>query len=89
MAAEVRALRERTDRLESAWHSAEERAARPPVLDEETLIAAVGEETASILRAARTAAGDLRARAAEEAERIVADAQARAAEIRARGGGGA
>ncbi len=87
VAAEVRSLRERIEHLESAWHSAEERAARPPVLDEETLIVAVGEETASILRAARTAASDLRTRATEDAERIVADAQARAdrASIRGRG----
>ena len=82
VATEVRSLRDRIDRLESAWHSAEERAARPPVLDEETLIVAVGEETASILRAARTAASDLRSRASEDAQRIVADAQARAAELR-------
>jgi DivIVA domain-containing protein len=82
LATEVRSLRDQTDRLESAWHSAEERAARPPVLDEETLIVAVGEETASILRAARTAASDLRSRASEDAQRIVADAQARAAELR-------
>ncbi len=82
VATEVRSLRDRIDRLESAWHSAEERAARPPVLDEETLIVAVGEETASILRAARTAASDVRSRASEDAQRIVADAQARAAELR-------
>ncbi len=82
LAAEVRSLRDRNQHLESAWHSAEERAARPPVLDEEALIVAVGEETASILRAARAAAGDLRARATEDAERIVADARARSAELR-------
>jgi DivIVA domain-containing protein len=82
VAAEVRAYRERTERLESAWHSAEERAARPPVLDEDTLMAAVGDETATILRAARAAAADLRTRAAAEAERIVADAETQAAQVR-------
>ncbi len=82
VAAEVRSLRDRNQHLESAWHSAEERAARPPVLDEEALIVAVGEETASILRAARAAASDLRARATDDAERIVADAQARSTELR-------
>src|ERR1700733_11823518 len=81
VATEVRALRDRTDHLESAWHSAEERAARPPVLDEDTLMAAVGEEKASILRAARGAAADLRARAVQETERMIADAEARAQEI--------
>ncbi|HUE59569.1 MAG TPA: DivIVA domain-containing protein, partial [Acidimicrobiales bacterium] len=75
LAVEVRALRERAEQLESAWRSAEERAARPPVLDEETLMAAVGEETASILRSARAAAHDLRDRAAEESELALASAR--------------
>jgi len=79
----VRALGERADQLESAWHSAEERAARPPVLDEDTLMAAVGEETASILRAARATAADLRNRATQDADRIIADADERSARIRA------
>jgi DivIVA domain-containing protein len=83
VAAEVRAYRERTERLESAWHSAEERAARPPVLDEDTLMAAVGDETATILRAARAAAADVRTRAATDAERILSEAEAQAAQIRA------
>jgi DivIVA domain-containing protein len=83
VATEVRALRDRANQLESAWHSAEERAARPPVLDEDTLMAAVGEETASILRAARSAAADLRNRAAQDAERIMGEAEARAGEVRA------
>jgi DivIVA domain-containing protein len=83
VAAEVRAYRERTERLESAWHSAEERAARPPVLDEDTLMAAVGDETATILRAARAAAADVRTRAAADAERIMAEAEAQATQVRA------
>ncbi len=81
VAAEIRTLRERTTHLESAWHSAEERAARPPVLDEDTLMSAVGEETASILRTARAAAADLKTKAAEEAEKTLTDANARAEEI--------
>ncbi|HUJ64871.1 MAG TPA: DivIVA domain-containing protein [Acidimicrobiales bacterium] len=81
VASEIRALRDRNANLESAWHSAEERAARPPVLDEDTLMSAVGEETAAILRTARQAAADLRARAAEDAERTLTDANARAEEI--------
>jgi DivIVA domain-containing protein len=81
VAAEIRTLRERTSHLESAWHSAEERAARPPVLDEDTLMSAVGEETAAILRTARAAATDLKTKAAEEAERTLTDANARAGEI--------
>jgi DivIVA domain-containing protein len=83
VAGEVRAYRDRTERLESAWHSAEERAARPPVLDEDTLMAAVGDETATILRAARAAAADVRTRAATDAERIVSEAEAQATQVRA------
>jgi DivIVA domain-containing protein len=78
VANELRAWRERAAELESAWHSAEERAARPPVLDEDTLMAAVGEETAAILRTARAAATELRTKAAEETERSVGGARAEA-----------
>lgn len=70
LATEIRSLREQVERLESQWRSAEERAARPPVLDEETLMAAVGDETAAILRTARASAADLRNKAAEEADRV-------------------
>lgn len=83
IAAEVRALRERAEQLESAWRSAEERAARPPVLDEETLMVAVGEETASILRSARAAASEMKAKAAEESERILSAAEEQADRVRA------
>jgi DivIVA domain-containing protein len=82
VASEIRYLRDHTEQLESAWHSAEERAARPPVLDEDTLMAAVGEETASILRSARAAASDLRSKAAEESEKALADAHSQADKIR-------
>ena len=75
LSAEVRSLREQVESLESNWRSAEERAARPPVLDEETLMAAVGEETAAILRTARASAADLRTKAAEDADRIRAEAE--------------
>lgn len=81
LAAEIQDLRERARQLESAWRSAEERAARPPVLDEDTLMAAVGEETASILRSARAAAADLRSRAADDAEKAIAEARAEAERI--------
>jgi hypothetical protein len=87
VAADVKAWRERAEHLESVWRSAEERAARPPVLDEEALIDAVGDETANVLRTARAAAAELRAKAATdaeeritvsraEAERLVAEARA-------------
>jgi DivIVA domain-containing protein len=83
LAAELQAWRQRAEEFESAWHSAEERAARPPVLDEDTLMAAVGDETASILRTARAAAADLRTKAAEEAERVLAEARSAAESLRA------
>ena len=70
LSTEIRSLREQIEQLESNWRSAEERAARPPVLDEETLMAAVGEETAAILRTARATAAELRKKAADDAERI-------------------
>jgi len=82
LATEVRALRDRNVHLESAWHSAEERAARPPVLDEDTLMAAVGEETATILRTARAAAADLKTKAAADCDKALADANAHAAALR-------
>ena len=75
LAAEVRSLREQVETMESNWRSAEERAARPPVLDEETLMSAVGEETAAILRTARASAAELRTKAAEDADRVRAEAQ--------------
>src|SRR6516225_12495448 len=78
VAAEVRSLRERVEQLDSAWHSAEERAARPPVIDEDMLMSAVGEETAAILRTARAAASEMRTKAAEDADRMVGDATAEA-----------
>src|SRR5579875_952668 len=78
---EMRAWRERAEQLESAWHSAEERAARPPVLDEDTLMSAVGEETASILRSARAAATDMRTKAAEESERLLTEARSEAEQL--------
>ena len=82
MATEVRALRDRNVHLESAWHSAEERAARPPVLDEDTLMAAVGEETATILRTARAAAADLKTKAAADCDKALAEANAHAETLR-------
>ena len=83
IAAEVKALRERAEQLESAWRSAEERAARPPVLDEDTLMAAVGEETASILRSARAAAADMKSKAAVESEHALSASHEEADRIRA------
>ena len=80
VSAEIKSLREQVENLESNWRSAEERAARPPVLDEETLMAAVGEETAAILRTARASAAELRNKAADDADRIRQEADGLLAE---------
>jgi DivIVA domain-containing protein len=57
----------------------------PPVveLDEDTVTQLVGEETARVLRTAREAAGEMRARAAEHLQRVVGDAESEASRIRA------
>ncbi|HET9691532.1 MAG TPA: DivIVA domain-containing protein [Acidimicrobiales bacterium] len=51
-------------------------------LDLDEVVALVGEETASVLRAARSAAVDLRRRAEAEAERIVGDARQASSSMR-------
>ncbi len=71
---EVQTLRGRIEELDRLRNDAEDRAAHP-VLDEDVLMEAVGEETAAILRSARAAAGDMRQRAQEDARRIVHDAE--------------
>lgn len=62
---------------------AEHRAANP-VLDEGTLTAALGQETAKVLRSAHDAAGELLARAESDAARLRAAAQEEADQVQAR-----
>jgi len=78
----VRDLREQLRLSEAARRSAEERALHPKI-DEEMLLSAVGEETTTILRTARTAASDIRAKAEEQAAALLRDAQSRAEAITA------
>lgn len=80
VAAQVRSLRERYDQAEAARREAEQRASHPQ-LDEATLMSAVGEETAGILRSARSAAAEITAKAEANAQAIVAAADAKAAEL--------
>jgi hypothetical protein len=54
----------------------------PGVLDEETVTALLGEETARVLTVAREAAQQMRLRAAESAERLVREASADASRMR-------
>ncbi len=82
VAAEIVALHERQASLEDARRDAEYRAAHPS-FDEETLIGAVGDETAHILKSAHDAAGDIKSRAEENASRILKEAHQQAEVLRA------
>ncbi len=83
VAAQIRALNERVSSSEVARREAEQRAAHP-VMDEATLMAAVGEETATILRSARSAAAEISAKAESAASSRLAAAEAEAADILAK-----
>jgi DivIVA domain-containing protein len=80
VAAQVRALRQRCDTMDAARREAEDRALHPQ-LDEATLMSAVGEETAGILRSAHGAAAEISAKAEANAQAIVGSAQARADDL--------
>ena len=80
VAAQVRALRERAEAESSARREAEQRGAHPHI-DEATLMLAVGEETAAILRSARSAAAEITAKAEVKAHQSVSSAEAKAAEL--------
>jgi DivIVA domain-containing protein len=79
---ELASSREREKELRRRAEEAERRAAHPR-LDEETLTAALGEETARVLRSAREAATDITARAEQKVARMVKEAQEEATRIRA------
>jgi len=82
VAAEVVALHKQQSALEEARRDAEYRAAHPS-FDEDTLLGAIGQETASILKSAHEAAADIKARAGENASRILKDAHQQADALRA------
>jgi DivIVA domain-containing protein len=79
VAKEFRALKQRETGMEEALREAEYRASHP-TWDQDTLLSAVGDETASILRSAHSAAADIRGRA----EEVLQAANAGAAEIKAK-----
>ncbi len=81
VAAEIMSLHERQSALEVARRDAEYRAAHPS-FDEETLLGAVGNETAQILKSAHEAAGDIKSRAEENASRILKEAHQHAGTLR-------
>jgi DivIVA domain-containing protein len=80
---ELGVARERQRHLEHLLGDAQKRStAPPPPLDEATLTAALGEETARVLQTARQAAVDIKAKAQENVERLLRQAHEDAARIR-------
>ena len=84
VADQVRALRERVETEIAARRDAEQRALHPQI-DEATLMSAVGEQTAAILRSARSAAGEITAKAEANAENVLGVAENKAADLVAEG----
>ena len=82
VATELRSLRERNQELEQRLREAESRAAHPE-LDEATLMNALGEETARVIRSAHEAAADIRGKAEENAQRILREGHEEATRLRA------
>jgi DivIVA domain-containing protein len=83
VAREMVAAADREHELRRAVAEAEHRAAHP-VLDEATLTASLGQETARVLRSAHDASADLVAKAEADAARIRSEAQEEADKLRAR-----
>ena len=80
---ELGVARERQRHLEHLLADAQKVvAAPPPPLDEASLTNALGEETARVLRTAREAAADLKAKAGENVQRVLQQAHEDAARIR-------
>lgn len=83
VSAELARLQERERFLESELRVLQTQGiSSPGVLDEETVMRVLGEETARVLTAAREAAQQMRLRASESADRIVREATADAARLR-------
>src|ERR1700733_2006621 len=82
VARELSAAQDREQLLQKDIADAERRAAHP-VLDEETLTTALGQETAQVLRAAHDAASSLLKKAEAEAGELVASAERRESQSRA------
>ena len=81
VADELRSARDRHGELERLLAEAETRAANP-VLDESTLLGALGDETARIVRSAHEASTDIKAKAHENVERLLHEANDEAARIK-------
>src|SRR5438309_1756442 len=74
---ELASIRERERDMRRSLEEARQRLAHPEI-DEVTLTAALGEETGRILRSAREAASDVRAKAEAHAARIILEAEEQA-----------
>lgn len=83
LAAGLRAQADHERELHQQIADAEDRAANP-VLDEMTLTAAVGKETARVLQSAHEAASEVTANARAEADRLLAEATEAAEQVRTR-----
>jgi len=82
IADEMTVAQAREDELVTQIEELRERASNPPVVTEDRLLDALGEETARVLRSAQESAEQIRTRAEERAATIVAEADAAAAAVR-------
>src|SRR5690242_20599872 len=74
IAAEMRDTREREAAMRKQIEALEARVAAGDHLDEDRLLAVLGEETTRILTVARTSAADIRSKSEESAARVLKDA---------------
>ena len=79
---ELAAARAREQELQTTIDGLEGRLRTPQPLDDEALLDALGEETTRLLRSAREAAVDIRAKAEERASRLVHDAHEEAERLK-------
>ncbi len=82
LARELIAARDHASELAEALQAAEQRAANPAI-DEATLTAALGQETARVLRSAHEAAAEIATRAESEAAELRSNARAEVESLRA------
>ncbi len=82
VAAEIDVVRAREDELTAQVEELRRQLADPPLVTEDRLLDALGEETARVLRSAQESAEEIRRRAEERAAATVADAEAAAAAMR-------
>ena len=73
---------EREQALEAQVAELQEQLKHPPVVTEDRLLEALGEETARVLRSAQESAEEIRTKAQEQADSLVAEAEAAATRTR-------